>query len=160
VTATRRFEATVERSGGGQVVRLPFDPREAYGRVRAPVVVRVNEHSFRTTTMRYGGTDFIGLNREVRDATGLSAGEQAIFELALDTEPREVEVPAELASALAGDAAARGAFDALSYTHRREYARWIAAAKRDVTRERRVAQSLEMLRAAVRTPDEPRSSQA
>jgi uncharacterized protein YdeI (YjbR/CyaY-like superfamily) len=65
-------------------------------------------------------------------------------------------VPPELAAALEGDPAARDAFDALSYTHRREYARWIADAKRDATRARRVAEALELLRAGVRTPDEPR----
>ena len=152
----RRFDAGVEPRGAGHVVRLPFDPKEAFGRVRARVVVRVNDHSFRTTTMRYGGTDFIGLNREVRYATGLSAGDQAVFELSLDAEPREVEVPAELAAALEGDPPAREAFNALSYTHRREYARWIADAKRDATRTRRVTQALELLREGVRTPDDPR----
>jgi len=151
-----RFDATVEPRGAGHLVRLPFDPKKTFGRVRAPVVVRVNDHSFRTTTMRYGSTDFIGLNREVRDATGLSAGDRALFELSLDAEPREVEMPAELSAALERDLAARDVFDALSYTHRREYARWIADARRDATRTRRVAQALELLRDGVRTPDEPR----
>jgi Bacteriocin-protection, YdeI or OmpD-Associated/Domain of unknown function (DUF1905) len=151
----RRFEATVERRGSGHAVRLPFDLEEAFGRGRAPVVVRVNGHTFRTTTMRYGGTDFIGLNREVRESAGLEDGELAAFEVALDAEPREVEVPAELSAALAGDPGAQAAFEALSYTHRREYARWIAEAKRDETRARRVSRALEMLHAGMRTPDEP-----
>jgi uncharacterized protein YdeI (YjbR/CyaY-like superfamily) len=59
-----------------------------------------------------------------------------------------VEVPAALAKGLAGDAAARAAFEALAFTHRKEYARWVAEAKRDETRERRVAQTLQMLRPA------------
>jgi Bacteriocin-protection, YdeI or OmpD-Associated/Domain of unknown function (DUF1905) len=153
---TQRFEATVDRRGSGHVVRLPFDPKEAFGRVRAPVVVTVNEHSFRTTTMRYGGDAFIGLNRDVREAAGLADGDRAEFELTLDTEPREVEVPKELAAAFEGDPAARSVFEALSYTHRREYARWIGDAKREETRAKRVDQALEMLHAGVRTPDEAR----
>jgi uncharacterized protein YdeI (YjbR/CyaY-like superfamily) len=64
----------------------------------------------------------------------------------LDTAPREVDVPPELAAALAGDPAALAAFDALAYTHRKEYARWVQEAKRDETRRRRIAQALQMLR--------------
>jgi Bacteriocin-protection, YdeI or OmpD-Associated/Domain of unknown function (DUF1905) len=146
-----RFEAVVEQRDRGFVVRLPFDPNDAFGRVRAPVVVTVNGHSFRTTTMRYGGVDLIGLNREVRDAAGLGAGDRAAFELAADTQPREVELPEALA--LHDDVVARDAFNTLSYTRRREYARWIAEAKREDTRERRVARAVELLRAGVRTPD-------
>ncbi|MEA2138293.1 MAG: hypothetical protein QOG56_1443, partial [Solirubrobacteraceae bacterium] len=69
-----------------------------------------------------------------------------------DDEPREVEVPPQLAAALAGDAGARAAFDALAFTHRREYAEWVAGAKRDDTRARRVERAVEMLRAGVRHP--------
>ena len=152
-----RFEAELEPRERGFVVRLPFDPKDVFGRVRAPVVVTVNGHSFRTTTMRYGDVDLIGLNREVREATGLATGARAEFEIAADTQPREVEVPEALAIALHDDTLAREAFNALSYTHRREYARWIAEAKRDETRERRVARAVEMLRAGVRTPGSARS---
>ena len=63
-----------------------------------------------------------------------------------DDRPREVELPPALAAALAADARARAAFDALAFTHRREYAQWVAEAKRDETRARRVAQTLERLR--------------
>ena len=66
--------------------------------------------------------------------------------LALDSEPREVEVPEALATALAADPAASAAFDALAFTHRKEYARWVSEAKREQTRERRVAEALQMLR--------------
>jgi hypothetical protein len=148
-----RFDGEVEQRDRGFVVQLPFDPKEAFGRVRAPVVVTVNDHSFRTTTMRYGEVDLIGLNRGVRDAAGLRAGARATFELAADTKPREVDVPEALAAALHDDAAARDAFDALSYTHRREYARWVDEAKREETRQRRLARAVELLRDGVRTPD-------
>jgi uncharacterized protein YdeI (YjbR/CyaY-like superfamily) len=56
-------------------------------------------------------------------------------------------VPAALATALDGDTVAGATFKALAYTHRKEYARWIEDAKRDETRQRRVEQALEMLRA-------------
>jgi Bacteriocin-protection, YdeI or OmpD-Associated/Domain of unknown function (DUF1905) len=148
-----QFDAVVERRDRGYVIRLPVDPKSAFGKVRAPVVVTVNGHAFRTTTMRYGDIDYIGLNREVRDQARLAAGTSASFLVEADTARREVEVPAALALALSGDVAAREAFNGLSYTHRREYARWIAEAKRADTRERRVARAMTMLRAGVKTPD-------
>jgi uncharacterized protein YdeI (YjbR/CyaY-like superfamily) len=67
--------------------------------------------------------------------------------LELDTAPREVEVPAALAAALAADPQAQAVFDGMAFTHRKEYARWVAEAKRDETRERRVQQAVEMIRA-------------
>jgi hypothetical protein len=148
-----RFDAVVEQRDRGYMIRLPFDPKREFGKVRAPVVVTVNGHAFRTTTMRYGDVDYVGLNREVRDQARLPAGTRASFLVEADRAPREVAVPEELALALAGDVAAREAFNGLSYTHRREYARWIAEAKRADTRERRVARAMTMLRAGVKTPD-------
>ena len=82
----------------------------------------------------------------MRQEVGAEAGHTVEVKLELDTAPREVEVPEALSKALAGDAEARAAFDGLAYTHRKEYTRWIDEAKRDETRERRVAQALEMLR--------------
>ena len=147
-----RFEARLERRGRGCVVALPFDAREKLGAVRVPVRITISAHTFRTTTMRYAGVDYIGLNREVRDAAGVNAGDTLTVELEHDTETREVDVPSELAEALEKNAAAEAAFEKLSYTHRKEYARWIAEAKREETRRRRLAKAVEMLRAGIRTP--------
>ena len=82
----------------------------------------------------------------MRKEAGVEAGDTVEVELELDTTPREVEVPEALATALAKDSEARAAFERLAYTHRKEYARWIDEAKRDETRQRRVAETVEMLR--------------
>lgn len=116
------------------------------GAKRFPVVASVNGHSWRTTVTRMGGEFLVGLNRAVREAAGAEVGDRVTITLELDTEPREVNVPEALAGALEDDPQARAAFEALAFTHRKEYARWIAEAKREETRERRVAQALEMLR--------------
>ena len=93
-----------------------------------------------------GGEFLLGLNRSVRAEAGVQAGDTVEVEIELDTAPREVALPDALADALSRDAAARAAFDALSYSHRKEYARWVEQAMRDQTRERRVAQTLARLR--------------
>lgn len=147
-----RFTASLETRGSGHVVALPFDAREAFGVVRAPVRVTISGHEFHTTTMRYGGSDYVGLNRDVREAAGVTAGDELAVEIELDSEERRVDVPAELGSALEADSRARAAFERLSYTHRKEYARWIGEAKREETRARRLAKAVQMLREGVRTP--------
>src|SRR3954449_4174397 len=114
------------------------------GAKRFPVVATVNGYTWRTTVARMGGEYLVGLSRAVREEAGVEAGDTVDVSLELDTAPREVEVPEALADALAGDAEARNSFDQLAYTHRKEYARWIEEAKREETRERRVARALEM----------------
>jgi hypothetical protein len=117
------------------------------GAKRFPVAATLNGYTWRTSVVRMGGEFLLGLSREVRAAAGVQAGDTAQLRLELDTKPREVEVPEALEAALAADPTARAAYDRLAYTHRKEFARWIAEAKKDETRERRVAQAIAMLHA-------------
>ena len=147
-----RFEAVLEDNAPGVVFELPFDPKEELGRARAPVRVTIGGFTFRTTVAVYGGRALIGVNRANREAAGVEAGDRVAVEVELDTEPREVDVPAELAEALEPETALQAFFDGLSYTHRREYAAWVAEATREETRRRRAATAVELLREGVRTP--------
>ena len=79
------------------------------------------------------------LSAEHRTAAGVKAGDQVEVTIELDLEPRTVEVPADLAAALAAKPGATAAFDALSYTMRKEYVRQVEEAKAPATRERRIA---------------------
>ena len=117
------------------------------GAKRFPVVATVNGYEWRTSVMRMRGEFLVGLNREVREGAGVQAGDTVTLALRLDTAAREVEVPEALARALDADPAARTAFEKLAFTHRKEFARWIDEAKREQTRDRRVAQALDMIRA-------------
>jgi Bacteriocin-protection, YdeI or OmpD-Associated/Domain of unknown function (DUF1905) len=142
------FTATLQSRGPAAAVVLDDAQVETLGEgaKRFPVVATVNGYTWRTSVARMGGEFLVGLSREVRDGAGVAAGDAVEVSLALDTAPREVEVPEALATALAGDAEAQARFDRLAFTHRKEFARWIAEAKRDETRDRRVAQALTMLR--------------
>ena len=111
-----------------------------------PVRVTVNGHTFRGRIGRMGGESLIGFSRAVREACGVAPGDVVDVTIALDDQPREVELPAPLVEALADDDAARAAFDALSYTRRKEIARGIAEAKRPETRDKRVAAAIDALR--------------
>lgn len=116
------------------------------GAKRFPVRATVNGYTWSTSVTRMGGEFLLGLNRAVREAAGAQAGDEVDVAIELETAPREVDVPEELAAALAGDPAARVAFDKLAFTHRKELARSVAEAKRHDTRARRIARILEMLR--------------
>src|SRR3954454_2957733 len=143
-----RLTATLVPRGGAAAVALDGEQVAAVGEgaKRFPVVAMVNGYTWRTTVTRMRGEFLLGLNRAVRQEAGVEAGDTVDVKLELDTAPREVEIPEALAHALAEDSEARAAFDRLAYTHRKEYASWVAEAKREETRKRRVAQALERLR--------------
>jgi len=142
-----RWTATLVARGPAAAIVLDDDQVTAVGEgaKRFPVLATVNGYSWRTTVTRMRGEFLLGLSRAVREAAGAEAGDTVDVVLELDTAPREVEVPAALATALAADPVAEAAFGALAFTHRKEYARWIGEAKRDETRRRRVAQAVQML---------------
>lgn len=141
------FTITLQKRGPAAAVVLSDEQvaEVGEGAKRFPVQATVAGYSWRGSVARMKGEFLLGLNREVREAAGVEAGDEVAVDLALDTEERTVEVPAALASALDGDAAAKRIFDGLAYTHRKEFARWVAEAKKEETRERRVAKALEML---------------
>ena len=98
-----------------------------------------------------GGRFLIPLSAENRTGAGVAGGDQVDVDIALDSGPREVAVPADLAAALAQDEEARASFDGLSYTHRKEWVRWIEEAKKAETRATRLAKTVESLREGKRS---------
>jgi hypothetical protein len=144
-----QFSARLQPRGPAAAVVLDDDQVAAVGEgaKRFPVVATVNGYTWRTSVARMGGEFLLGLNREVRENAGAQAGDEVEVRLELDAAPREVEVPEPLAAALAADPQARAAFESMAFTHRKEYARWITEAKREETRQRRVQQAVEMIRA-------------
>jgi len=145
--AGTQFEARLERVGTSSArLRVPVDLKGLYGRARPPLRVTIAGHTWRTTPGVYDGVAYIGLNKKVRAAAGVDAGDRVRVTIELDTEPRTVDVPPDLHAALAADPEAEAAFARLSFTHRREYVEWVEEAKRPETRARRVAGTVEGVR--------------
>jgi hypothetical protein len=142
-----RIRATLQPRGPAAAVALTDEQVEriAGGAKTPPVRVTVNGHTFTGRIGRMGGESLLGFNRAVREATGVEAGQELELQIELDSAPREIDMPGELTAALAGDATAREAFDGLSHTHRKEFARWVGDAKRIETRERRASEAIRML---------------
>jgi hypothetical protein len=124
------FTATLQSRGPAAAVVLDDEQVSVVGdgAKRFPVRARVNGYEWRTSVARMGGEFLLGLNRAVREAAGVEAGQTVEVMLELDEAPREVEVPAALATALDTDPVAKAAFEGLAFTHRKEYARWIEEA--------------------------------
>ncbi len=137
--------AQLTQASGMSFIPLDFDPKATFGKVRAPVVVRINGHTYRSTIAMMGGVACIPLRRSQREAAGLGGTERVEVTLTLDTQPREVNVPPDLAAALAADEAAQQAWSSLSYTAQREVVDALASAKRPDTRARRLAAALSKL---------------
>lgn len=140
---TSRTFAMTLLEGSLQIV-LPFDPRAVFGRARPPVYVTINGYTYRSTVAIMGGVTFVPLRRSHREAAGVVAGEPAEVTLALDTDPRTVEAPADLRTALAA-ANAWDWWQKLAFTHQREHVDAIEGAKKPDTRARRIARCVAMV---------------
>jgi hypothetical protein len=144
------LEITTELQGRGpgSAFVLTDEQVEAVGEgaKRFPAATTIG-HRLRTTVVRMRGEFLFGLSKAARLQAAIDIGDTVTFTLELDDAPREVEVPPALAAALDADPEAKSLFEALAFTRRKEYARWISEAKREETRGRRVAQAVEMIRA-------------
>ncbi|MDF5754494.1 YdeI/OmpD-associated family protein [Spongiactinospora sp. TRM90649] len=113
---------------------------------RPPVRVTINGHTYRSTVASMGGRYMLGVNAGNRTSAGVAAGDDIVVDLELDTEPREVTVPADLAEALGRDTDAKRFFDGLSYTKKQGFVMAIEGAKRPETRQRRLTETIALLR--------------
>jgi len=143
--SSREFKTTVQGDASVLFLELPFDVREEFGRARLPVLITINGYSYRSTVAVYGGKYMVPVRREHRAGAGLEAGDSVSVSLEPDTEPRTVETPEELAELLRKNASASAAWDALSYTNKKEQVGAILEAKKPETRARRVQKTMESL---------------
>jgi len=136
------FSTTILKAEGLNAtgIQVPAESVAALGQGKKPKVkVTVNGYTYRSTVAAYGDVFMLPLSQEHRKAAGVEAGDHVEVTLELDLEPRTVELPPDLAAALAEKPGARAAFDALSYTMRKEHVRQVETAKAQETRQRRIA---------------------
>jgi hypothetical protein len=142
-----RFQAELQSANGnGRWVAVPPEIADSFTTRRAPVRGTVNGVPYRSRLAVYGGYSYLGFNAAIRKQAGIELGDLLEIDIEADPEPRVVKLPEALAAALHADAEAKAAFDKLAFTHRREYATWVAEAKRQQTQERRVVQVLQRIR--------------
>jgi hypothetical protein len=136
------------RGGGGTLVPIPEEVAAKLGLKGMPKINAVIAGTpYRGSLMPMGdGTYCLGVLKSIQESAGVGAGDAVTIDLEVDTAPRTVELPADLAEAIKGDRKALAVWDALSYTNKKEMARSLDEAKRPETRRRRLSQALESLR--------------
>lgn len=143
-----RFHTTIlqnDKTATG--IQVPDEVVESLGAGKRPAVtVTINGFIYRNTIAVMGGVYMVGISAENRAGAGVAGGDEVDVDIELDTAPRVVEVPTDLAAALDAEPAARATFDGLSYSNKSWHALQITGAKTDETRQRRIAKSVDILR--------------
>ncbi len=149
-----RFTAKIEASdGGGAFVLFPYDTETEFAtKGKVPVQATVGGVPYTGSLMTCGGAHhMLAVVKAIRERTGKKPGDVIDVEVWRDDEARVVEVPASFEKLLKKEGLLL-LFNSLSFTHRKEYCCWIAEAKKEETRVRRLEKAVEMLRKGVRTP--------
>ena len=153
-----KFKAAIESvegpSGrGGACVFFPYDVEKEFGtRGQVPVKITFDGVPYTGTMIKYGQPQhMLPLLKAIREQIGKGPGDIVIVTVERDNSARTVEVPPEFEKLLKKEKL-MPAFEKLSYTHRKEYCRWITEAKKEETRLARLAKAVTMLRDGVKTP--------
>ena len=148
-----KFRGRVELGGKTATgIAVPDDVVAALNAGKRPAVrVPVGRHTYRTTVAAMGGRYLVPLSAENREAAGVAAGDGVDVEIELDAQSREVALPDDLDVALRGDERAAAFFNELSFTHRKEWVRWIEEAKKPETRTARLERTIAALKEGRRT---------
>ncbi|HXQ14613.1 MAG TPA: YdeI/OmpD-associated family protein [Caulobacteraceae bacterium] len=143
-----KLHATILKTGGNTAgIVVPDAVVTALGAGRRPKVrATIKGYTWRTSIIPMDGQFWVGVSQEVRAGAGVAGGDSVDLELVVDDAPREVEVPADFAAALAANPTERAKFAKLSYSHQRRHVMAIEAAKAPETRARRIEGALKILR--------------
>ena len=147
------FNATMESVGSGAYVLFPFDVEKEFGtRGQIPVKATFDGVPYTGSMVKYGRPEhMLPILKAIREKIGKGPGDTINVVIERDDSVRTVEVPAEFAALMKREKLL-AAFEKLSYTHRKEYCRWITDAKKEETRKSRLTRAVEMLRTGVKTP--------
>ncbi len=142
------FEAVLEKHDklDATGIVIPFDVEAVFGAKRVPVKAVINSAEYRGSVVRMGGKYMLGIPKLFRVEAGIGAGDNIVVTLERDTYERTVTIPTDFAAELS-KLGLRDAFDAMSYTHRKEHVRAIEEARAPETRLRRIAKAVEMIAA-------------
>jgi hypothetical protein len=143
-----KFHGRIELNGKTATgIEVPAEVVAGLGAGKRPAVrATVNGFTYRTSVAPMGGRFLLPVSAQIRAGAGVAAGDEVDVDLEVDTEPRTVSVPADLAVALDTDPAVRRAFAALSYSQQLRYVQPVEDAKAAATRQRRIDKVLSDLR--------------
>lgn len=137
------FDTTILQLGNNTGINVPDEVVEKLGAgKKPPVIVTVNDYTYRNTIAVMGGKFMIGVSADIRSKTGIKGGDKVKVILELDTKPRKVEVPTDFLQLLDGNPKAKQFFETLSYSNKQRYVLPIGQAKTEETRQRRMEKAI------------------
>ncbi|SEJ22214.1 protein of unknown function [Arthrobacter sp. yr096] len=143
-----KFTTTIVGDGNKAGIEVPDQIVDGLGAgKRPPVVVTINGRSYRSSIAVMGGKYMVGVSSANRELTGAAAGDTIEVDLEVDTQPRIIEVPEDLAAALDEEPQAKAFYETLNYSSQRRYVEPIGDAKTEETRARRIAKVVSDLKA-------------
>ena len=148
------FTAKIHSAGGGGAyVLFPYDTQKEFGtKGRIPVRATFDGIAYTGSLMKYGKPrHMLGILKGIREKIGKKPGDTVKVVLLKDERERTLEVPEKFKKMLKKEKLL-AVFEKLSYTHRKEYIRWITEAKKEETRQRRVEMAIGMLKVGIKTP--------
>jgi bacteriocin resistance YdeI/OmpD-like protein/uncharacterized protein DUF1905 len=146
-----RYTATLQQTEGtrgtSSWIDFPYDLKELYGIGNlVPAIMTFDDIEYRGSIAKMGGTyPMLLIRNDILAKLGKSNGDSVMVTVTLDDKPREVIVPLELLAQFKQHADAKAIYEAMAYSHRKEYARWVGEAKQAETRQRRAEKALVML---------------
>jgi hypothetical protein len=149
-----KFKAKIEAGdGGGAHVLFPYDVQTEFAtRGKVAVKATFNGVPYAGSLIKYGQPQhMLGILKAIREQIGKGPGDTIDVELWKDEAPRILEIPAAFRTRMKQEGVLPF-FEELSYTHRKEYCRWITEAKKEETRSARLSKSIEMLKKGIKTP--------
>jgi hypothetical protein len=149
-----KFKAKIETGdGGGAHVLFPYDVEKEFGtNGRVAVKATFDGVGYSGSLIKHGyPLHMLGMLKGIREEIGKRPGDMVEVVVWKDEEVRTVEVSAEFEKLMKKEGLLT-IFEKLSYTHRKEYCRWISEAKKEETKLRRLEKAIEMLKKGVKTP--------
>ncbi len=141
------FKGKIEAGeGGGAYVVFPYDANKEFGKGRVPIRCTIDGEPYRGAMVKYGTPfHFILVLKSIREKIKKDAGDTVSIWLAEDTEERKIDVP-EVFRKLLKKNKLEKQFDAMSYSHKKEWILWLNDAKKEETRLRRMEKAIEKLK--------------
>ncbi len=148
-----KFKAKIEGTGAGACVLFPYDVEKEFGtRGQVPVKVTFDSVPYTGTMVKYGRPEhMLPMLKAIRDKLGKGPGDTVEVTVERDEAVRTVQIPPKFKAALKKEGLL-AFFEKLSFTHRKEYVRWITEAKKEETRVARFEKAIAMLHKGVKTP--------
>ena len=150
------FDALIRKNDrvNSGYIDFPFDVRKEFGgKGRVKVKALIDGHPYRGSLVKMGGDcHLLGITQQLRKETGKNPGDTVHVVLEEDTDERIVETPEDLLELLKKEPVLLEFFNGLSYTHRKEYVKWIVESKKDETRKNRLIKAVELLKKNFKTP--------